>query len=201
MGMNGQRHAPAAFTPRKGSPVPIVQDAGWAPEPVWTQRLEEKSFRLCPGIELRSPGRPSHSKTLYRLSYPAHGSSLTSVLTLPFCACLDLQGSFFRLGFNTIVTEIIRLLVVVVFFGKHGSIVQFTESSFCLFSSPSTSRGKLCNGLECGAPCVESWGEVKYAGGDRSSKLRHELHTRATCSGRFHIKFNCFSWGIWRATK
>jgi hypothetical protein len=27
-----------------GPPVPIVQEAGWAPEPVWTQRLEEKSF-------------------------------------------------------------------------------------------------------------------------------------------------------------
>jgi len=25
-------------------PVPIVQEAGWDPEPVWTQRLEEKSF-------------------------------------------------------------------------------------------------------------------------------------------------------------
>jgi hypothetical protein len=24
--------------------VPTVQEAGWAPEPVWTQRLEEKSF-------------------------------------------------------------------------------------------------------------------------------------------------------------
>jgi hypothetical protein len=32
-----------AFTPGKGLPVPIVQEAGWAPEPVWTQRLEEKS--------------------------------------------------------------------------------------------------------------------------------------------------------------
>jgi hypothetical protein len=28
----------------KGPPVPIVQEAGWAPEPVWTQRLEKKSF-------------------------------------------------------------------------------------------------------------------------------------------------------------
>jgi hypothetical protein len=28
----------------KGPPVPIVQEAGWAPEPIWTQRLEEKSF-------------------------------------------------------------------------------------------------------------------------------------------------------------
>jgi hypothetical protein len=30
--------------PGKGPPVPIVQEVGWAPEPVWTQRLEEKSF-------------------------------------------------------------------------------------------------------------------------------------------------------------
>jgi hypothetical protein len=29
--------------PGKGPPVPIVQEAGWAPERVWTQRLEEKS--------------------------------------------------------------------------------------------------------------------------------------------------------------
>jgi hypothetical protein len=32
------------FAPGKGPPVPIVQEAGWASEPVWTQRLEEKSF-------------------------------------------------------------------------------------------------------------------------------------------------------------
>jgi hypothetical protein len=31
-----------ALTPGKGPPVHIVQEAGWAPEPVWTQRLEEK---------------------------------------------------------------------------------------------------------------------------------------------------------------
>jgi hypothetical protein len=44
-GVSGQRHAPAALLPPgKGPPVPIVQEAGWAPEPVWTQRLQEKSF-------------------------------------------------------------------------------------------------------------------------------------------------------------
>jgi hypothetical protein len=32
-GMCDQHHAPAAFTPGK-DPVPIVQEAGWAPEPV-----------------------------------------------------------------------------------------------------------------------------------------------------------------------
>jgi hypothetical protein len=30
-----------ALDPAKGPPVPIVQEAGWAPEPVWTK---EKSF-------------------------------------------------------------------------------------------------------------------------------------------------------------
>jgi hypothetical protein len=44
MGVSGQRHAPAALYPRERTPpVPIGQEAGWAPEPVWTQRLEEKS--------------------------------------------------------------------------------------------------------------------------------------------------------------
>jgi hypothetical protein len=32
-----------ALTPGERTPVPIVQEAGWVPEPVWTQRLEEKS--------------------------------------------------------------------------------------------------------------------------------------------------------------
>ena len=34
-GVGGQRHAPAAFTPGE-DPVPIVQEAAWAPGPVWT---------------------------------------------------------------------------------------------------------------------------------------------------------------------
>jgi hypothetical protein len=33
-----------ALPPGKGLPVPIVQEAGWAPDPVRTQRLEEKSL-------------------------------------------------------------------------------------------------------------------------------------------------------------
>ena len=34
-GMSSQLHAPAILSPRK-DPVPIVQEAGWAPGPVWT---------------------------------------------------------------------------------------------------------------------------------------------------------------------
>jgi hypothetical protein len=32
-----------ALPPGKEPPVPTVQEAWWAPEPVWTQRLQEKS--------------------------------------------------------------------------------------------------------------------------------------------------------------
>jgi len=46
-------------------PVPIVQEAGWAPGPVWTggkSRLHRDSI----------PDRPGRSQSLHRLSYPAH---------------------------------------------------------------------------------------------------------------------------------
>jgi hypothetical protein len=44
-----------ALSPGKGPPVFIVQEAGWVPEPIWTQRLEEKIFCLCPGSNLDRP--------------------------------------------------------------------------------------------------------------------------------------------------
>jgi hypothetical protein len=66
MGVGGQRHASAAFTPGR-DPVPVVQEAGWAPGPVWT------------GVEdlartgIRSPDRPARSESLHRLSYRGPG--------------------------------------------------------------------------------------------------------------------------------
>jgi hypothetical protein len=35
---------PGRASPGKGPPVPIGQEAGWASEEVWTQKLQEKSF-------------------------------------------------------------------------------------------------------------------------------------------------------------
>jgi len=35
MGVSGQRHAPAALPPGKDT-VPVVQEVGWVPGPVWT---------------------------------------------------------------------------------------------------------------------------------------------------------------------
>jgi hypothetical protein len=43
-----------ALPPGEEPPVPTVQEAGWAPEPVWTQKAEENSS-IPSGIEPRSP--------------------------------------------------------------------------------------------------------------------------------------------------
>ena len=60
------------FTPEK-DPVPILQDAGWAPGPVWTggkSRPHRDSI----------PDRPTISQSLYRLSYrPTHTNTHTHI--------------------------------------------------------------------------------------------------------------------------
>jgi len=53
------------FTPGK-DPVPIVQEAGWAPGPVWTG-----AENLAP-TRMRCLDCPVRSQSLYRLRYPAH---------------------------------------------------------------------------------------------------------------------------------
>ena len=53
------------FTPGKNA-VPIVQEAGWAPGPVWTG-----AENLAP-TGIRSPDPPARSQSLYRLHYPAY---------------------------------------------------------------------------------------------------------------------------------
>jgi hypothetical protein len=63
--VRSQRNAPAALYPGK-DPVPIVQEAGWAPGPIWTGAKNP----VPTGI--RSPDRPAPSQLLYRLRYPAH---------------------------------------------------------------------------------------------------------------------------------
>jgi hypothetical protein len=61
MGVSGQRHAPAALLPPgKGPPVPIGQEAGWAPEPVWTQD-RGKIHCSCRGS---NPDRPVVQSTI-----------------------------------------------------------------------------------------------------------------------------------------
>ena len=54
------------FTPGK-DPVPIVQEAGWDPGPVWTG-----AENLAPPHRDSIPDRPARSHSLYRLRYPVH---------------------------------------------------------------------------------------------------------------------------------
>jgi hypothetical protein len=59
-------HPGRALPPGRGPLVPTEQEAGWAPEPVWTQRLEEKSSAP---VGDRTSGRPVRSQSQYWLSY------------------------------------------------------------------------------------------------------------------------------------
>jgi hypothetical protein len=73
MGVGGQRHAPAAFTPGKDL-VPIIQEAGWAPGPVWIG-----AENLAP-TRIRSLDLPALSESLYRLHYPSPYELLIAIL-------------------------------------------------------------------------------------------------------------------------
>jgi hypothetical protein len=71
-------------TPVK-DPVPIVQEAGWAPGPVWTG-----AENLAP-TGIRSPHRTARSQSLYRLNYPAHQQNIN------LCICL---GVLYRIAWR-----------------------------------------------------------------------------------------------------
>jgi len=58
MEMDGQLHAPAAFSPGKKKPVPTGQKAEWAPEPVWIRWRREKDTFPC---WKSNPGRTARS--------------------------------------------------------------------------------------------------------------------------------------------
>jgi hypothetical protein len=63
MGVGCQRHAPAALLPRDRDAVPILQEVGWAPGPVWTttENLALSGIRYL--------DRPARSESLYRQTY------------------------------------------------------------------------------------------------------------------------------------
>jgi len=52
MEVSGQLHAPATLSLGKELPVPIRDEAAWAPEPVWRRWQREEAPPL-PGIEPR----------------------------------------------------------------------------------------------------------------------------------------------------
>ena len=56
--------------------LPILQEAGWAPGPVWTGAENLTS------IGIRSLDLPALSQSLYRLSYPTHFETTVNTKSL-----------------------------------------------------------------------------------------------------------------------
>jgi hypothetical protein len=75
---------PSRFTPGK-DPVPIVQEAGWTPGPVWTC-----AKNLIP-TGIRSPDCPARSQSLYWLNYPAHSVSSSTRIFLMDCSYVEMK--------------------------------------------------------------------------------------------------------------
>jgi len=64
------------LTPGK-DPVPIIQEVGWAPGPVWT------GAENLAATEIRTPDRPARSQSLYRLRSPAHRVTIWCLAMYP----------------------------------------------------------------------------------------------------------------------
>ena len=67
---------PRPLYPRERDPVRIVQEAGWAPGPVWTG-TENLAFTRG-----RTLDRPVCSESLYRLRYPGRWPAAYEVRTV-----------------------------------------------------------------------------------------------------------------------
>jgi hypothetical protein len=87
MRVSDQRHALDALYPGEGPPVPIVQEAGWASEPVWTQRLEENMFKLC---RESNPSRPVIFIYIY----------ICVCVCVCVCVCGNRRGSTWPRGYT-----------------------------------------------------------------------------------------------------
>jgi len=80
MRTGGQRHATAALLLDR-DPVPFVQGAGWAPEPVWT------SAEILASTVIRSPDRPARVELLYsREPFDGRPPQVSTKLRIIVCA-------------------------------------------------------------------------------------------------------------------
>jgi hypothetical protein len=76
--MSDQRHSPVALYSREGPPVPTELEAGWASEPVWTQRPEEKSLACA---EDRTPVALSVDGHYTDRATPDQNTDKTNIIT------------------------------------------------------------------------------------------------------------------------
>jgi hypothetical protein len=75
MGADCERHDPAALPPEKVQ-VPTLQEAGWAPGPVWTGGPQGRSGRVRRTEDffhragVRTTNYPGSNESPYQLRYP-----------------------------------------------------------------------------------------------------------------------------------
>jgi hypothetical protein len=72
-----------------GPMVPIVQEAGWTLEPVWTQRLEEKSSCLYLGSNFNCPIVQSVDRHYTDWATPAPNKSVYTVIKIHLATSND----------------------------------------------------------------------------------------------------------------
>jgi len=109
------------LTPRPGrfalgkDPVPIVQEAGWTPQPVWTG-----AENVNPTV-IRSPDHPTRGESLYRMSYrgpPPH----VMYLYLKECVCNGDNSGPLRLRYMSKVSLYLFVLSVYPSVRTRGSL-------------------------------------------------------------------------------
>jgi hypothetical protein len=93
-----------ASPPGKGPPVPIVQEAGRAPEPIWTQTLEEKSFHLCRVLNLDHPRRQPSKCAVQRI--PKLTYRAPSVLPTDLKYAANMIGKMGQAPFGTFMKKL-----------------------------------------------------------------------------------------------
>jgi len=77
-------------------PVPILQEAEWAPEPVLTG-----GENFAP-TGIRFPDRPARSQSLYRLRYPAHCKLKGNIIFYAFFWVIPRRLNFICRRFGTL---------------------------------------------------------------------------------------------------
>jgi hypothetical protein len=108
-GGEGSALRPGCSLPPGKNPVPIVQETEWAPGPFWTG-----AENLVP-TGIQSPDRPARSQSLYRLSYPAHGTNAEfshtelrdRVVTTVFSRAPDYRGLRCRTSYQILLRPIL----------------------------------------------------------------------------------------------
>jgi len=114
------------FTPEK-DPVPIIQEAGWAPGPVWTGG---KSRPYRDSI----PDHPARSQSPYRLSYPAHMLLSNIYIYVYVCIYIYTNIIFISLLVQNKAQICGRRLQLRLWYGNRFSPIWWAEhNTFCGF--------------------------------------------------------------------